>query len=324
MRVLITGSGGFLGSEIARLLVQRGDTVVGYGRGHYSRLAALGVEAIRGDIRDAEAITISCTGADAVIHTAAIAGVWGAWENYHAINTAGTQNVIAACRAARVPVLVHCSSPSVTFDGGHQSGINESVPYASKHLCHYSHTKALAEIAVLAAHKPGTLHTAALRPHLIWGAGDPHLLPRLVERSRSGRLRIVGNGENIIDTVHVTNAAIAHIDALDKLSQPASLAGGKAFFITQGEPTNCWDWIATLLQRFGCEPPTRRISFANAWRIGSALESIYRVTNRKSEPPMTRFVAAQLARDHFFDITAAKNLLEYRAIVSTQAGLDAL
>lgn len=324
MRILVTGAGGFLGSEIVRLLVRRGDTVIGLGRGEYPALRAMNVETIRADIRAADQVAAACQGCDAVVHTAAVAGVWGPWETYFDINTVGTRNVIAGCRVASVPILVHCSSPSVTFDGGHQSGIDESVPYAVKHLCHYSHTKALAEADVLAAHQPGRLHTAALRPHLIWGKGDPHLLPRLVARSRAGKLRIVGEGNNFIDTVHVTSAAAAHMMAIDRLREPDPAAGGKPFFITQGKPVDCWDWIATLLKLSGCEPPTRRISFENAWRIGGALEWIYRVAKFEQEPPMTRFVAAQLARDHYFDITAAETMLGYSPAVSTEAGLAGL
>ncbi|MGV3484765.1 MAG: NAD-dependent epimerase/dehydratase family protein [Planctomycetaceae bacterium] len=324
MRVLVTGAGGFLGSAIAAALVHRGDHVVGLARGEYPKLAALGAEFVRGDIRDRPSLSRACQGVDAVIHTAAVAGVWGPWEHYHSINTLGTQNVIAACLAAKVPILVHCSSPSVTFDGRHQSGIDESVPYAARHLCHYSHTKALAEAAVLAAHQPGVLHTAALRPHLIWGAGDPHLLPRLIERSRAGRLMIVGDGLNRIDTVHVANAAAAHLNALDRLADPHSAAGGRAFFITQDEPVRCWDWIAALLELAGCPAPRRRIGFGTAWRIGAAFELAYRAARIHTEPPMTRFVAAQLARDHYFDISAAREMLGYVPSVTTQVGLDEL
>jgi len=263
-----------------------------------------------------------------VIHTAARAGVWGPWDDYYPINTAATEYLIAGCREAGVGVLVFSSSPSVTFDGEHQRAIDESVPYPSRWLCAYPQTKALAEQAVLAAHAPGTLHTAALRPHLVWGEDDPHLFPRLIARARQGRLRIVGDGTNRIDTVHVVNAAAAHLNALDRLLQgdqhapPA--AGGRAYFITQDEPVVCWEWIATILEIAGVKPPTKRIRFPVAWRLGATLEQLYRLTGRRQEPPMTRFVAAQLAKDHFFDITAAKSLLGYRPAISNADGLARL
>ncbi len=259
-----------------------------------------------------------------MIHTAAVAGVWGPWEHFYSINKLATDHVIAACQANQIEQLVFSSSPSVTFDGQHQRGVDESEPYASRWLCHYPHTKALAEQAVLASHQLGDSIRLHLRPHLIWGEDDPHILPRMLDRARSGRLRIVGDANNLVDTVHVTNAAAAHLDAVDALVENPEQAGGRAYFVTQEEPVNCWDWISQICEIGGVEPPTKRISFRAAYAIGGMLEAGYRITGRTSEPPMTRFVAAQLARDHYFDITAAKQRLGYRVRLSMQDGLQRL
>lgn len=322
MKVLVTGCGGFLGSNIVQQLLRRGDQVKGLGRSDYPELQRAGVDLVQGDVRNAAIVQQACQGVDAVIHTAAKAGIWGPWKTYHEINTVGTENVIAGCRKAGVNVLVYTSSPSVTFDGEDQTDVDESVPYPQHWLCAYPQTKALGEQAVLAAHQLGNLHTAALRPHLIWGLGDPHLFPRLVARAKSGRLRIVGDGNNMIDTVHVTNAAAAHLNALDQLTQWSDpVAGGKAFFITQGKPVNCWEWIAKVLEVHGVTPPTKRIGFESAWKVGAAFEKFYKLFRIKSEPPMTRFVAAQLAKDHSFDISAARKLLRYQPTVSDEQGL---
>ena len=324
MRVLVTGCGGYLGSEIVRQLIRRGDQVVGISRGYYPELVNDGMEHRRGDLTDAAFTSASVSGVDAVVHTAAVAGVWGPWDHFYQINTRATEHVIAACRSSKIPTLVFTSSPSVTFDAEHQSGVDESVPYAKRWLCHYPHTKAIAEQAVLAAHQPGTLHTVALRPHLIWGEHDPHILPRLIARARSGRLRIVGNGKNLIDTVHVANAAGAHLDAIDALIGSPTDSGGRAYFIAQNEPVNCWDWISQICRLAGVDPPTKRISFKSAYRLGSALEAVYRITGRRAEPPMTRFVAAQLAYDHYFDVSEAQSRLGYRVRVTMSEGLKAL
>lgn len=337
-RIVVTGYGGFLGTEITRQLLARGDHVVGFGRGSYGHLASLPIESIRGDVRDGRSVHDAIRGADGVIHTAALAGIWGPWKTYYEVNTLGTSHVIDACREHGVPILVYCSSPSVTFDGTDQSGIDESAPYPNQWLCPYPHTKALAEQQVLAAHDPPRLATVALRPHLIWGADDPHLFPRLIDRARKRRLRVIGTGTNTIDTVHVINAAAAHLDAFDTLwSQAAATqsdsdggpertvrAGGRPYFITQGEPVLCWEWIAQVLELAGATLPKGRIGFKTAWRLGATLEKLYRWSRWETEPPMTRFLAAQLAKDHYFDISAARTLLGYSPRISMHEGFELL
>lgn len=324
MRVLVTGCGGFLGSEIVRQLIERGDEVVGISRGEYPELMRLGMTHRRGDLTQPEFTAEAIQDVDAVVHTAAIAGVWGPWQKFFSINKLATDHVIAACRRSDITRLVFSSSPSVTFDGEHQSGVDESVPYATRWLCHYPHTKAMAEQVVLAADQAGGLRTVALRPHLIWGETDPHILPRLIQRAQSGRLRIVGEGTNQVDTVHVVNAAGAHVDALDALGRQPDECGGRAYFISQDDPVDCWQWIAGICEMAGVRPPTKRISYQAAYSLGATLETVYRTARIRREPPMTRFVAAQLARDHYFDISAAKQRLGYHIRITMHEGLQRL
>jgi 2-alkyl-3-oxoalkanoate reductase len=199
-----------------------------------------------GPLRDAGVAAAACEGMDAVFHAAGVAGIWGPWSHFYSINTLTTRNIVAGCQRHRVPKLVYSSSPSVTFDGGDQSGVDETVAYPSRWLCHYPHSKALAEQHVLQSDGQDGVRTCALRPHLIWGPRDRHLIPRLLERARSGRLRRVGDGRNRIDMVYVANAASAHLQAADAL-EPGSPVCGRAYFITQDDPVNCWDWINEIL-----------------------------------------------------------------------------
>ena len=316
MKVLVTGAGGFLGSHITRQLLEAGYEVRGFSRGKYPNLEALGVHWVHGDLRQSEDVNEACRGMDAVIHAAAVPGIWGTWNHYHSINTVGSRNVLQAIREHHIPYLVYTSSPSVTFGGDDQSGIPENVPYPEKWLCHYPHTKALAEQEILAAHSPGQLATCALRPHLIWGEDDPHLIPRLIERGKAGKLRIVGDGDNLIDMVHVKNAAHAHLCALKAL-QHSDDAGGLAYWISQQTPVNCWHWINEILEYAGVAPVTKRISFKAAYRAGAFLETLFALLRIKSEPRMTRFLALQLSADHYFDNTRAQNLLGYRPLLTT-------
>jgi nucleoside-diphosphate-sugar epimerase len=323
VHALVTGAGGFLGQYVVEQLLARGDRVRTLSRRRYSQLEALGAELVQGDVQDPAAVNAACQEIDCVFHVAAFAGIWGRWKDYYGINVVGTRNVIAGCLAGGVPRLVYTSSPSVTFTGRDQCGIDESAPYPARWLAHYPHTKALAEQAVLQANGEKGLATCALRPHLIWGPRDQHLIPRLLDRARKGQLRQIGDGENRIDAVYVENAAVAHLLAADAL-QPGSPVCGKAYFITNGEPVNCWQWINEILSLAGLPPVRSRLSYPAAYAAGALLEGLWTVLGRHDEPRMTRFLAAQLATSHHFDISAARRDFGYEPRVTMAEGMERL
>jgi len=324
MHALVTGGGGFLGGYIVEALLARGERVRSFGRGEYPQLAARGVEVLRGDIRDRQAVTEACRRVDCVFHAAAMPGIGIERRAYDEVNRVGTENVLAGCRAAGVRRLIYTSSPSVVFAGQDQCGIDETAPYDFRWMesnsAYYSLAKARAEQHILAANS-NDLHTCALRPHLIWGPGDTHLVPRLIARARCGWLRRIGDGTNLLDITYVENAAEAHLRAADALTGEAASAAGKAYFISQGEPVNCWRWIDDILALFELPPVKRSMSLRMASRLGTACESVYRLLRLTSEPPMTRFLAAQLATSHWFDISAARRDLHYEPRVSTAEGM---
>jgi nucleoside-diphosphate-sugar epimerase len=322
MKALVTGGGGFLGSAIVRQLLARGDQAVSFSRGEYPELAELGVEQRRGDLSDLEAVLEAARGCDVVFHVAAKAGIWGDFEEYYRANVTGTENVIEACRRLGIERLVYTGSPSVVFDGSDVEGGDESLPYPAHFEAHYPHTKALAEQAVLAANTP-ELATVSLRPHLIWGPGDNHLVPRIVAKARAGALKRIGNRPCLVDTVYVENAAEAHLNAADRL-QPGSAPAGKAYFISNGEPIPLWEMVNRILAAAGLPPVTRRVSPGLAYGAGVVCETIWKLLHLSGEPPMTRFVAKELATAHWFDISAARADLGYHPRVSIEEGLKLL
>lgn len=322
MQALVTGGGGFLGLYIVEQLLARGDCVRVLCRGQYPRLHELGAERVQGDVRDAAAVARACAGVDTVFHVAAVPGIWGPWSRYYTINTRGTENVVWACQRQGVARLVHTSSPSVIYDGRPHINADESLAYPEAFLCHYPHSKMLAERAVLRA-SDESLATVALRPHLIWGPRDNHLIPRLIQRARSGRLRQVGDGSNVVSMSYVENVAAAHVQAADALSPGATLSG-KAYFINEPEPVPLWSWINELLQRAGLPPVTKRISAAAARRIGIACEAVFDLLRLDREPPMTRFLAAQLSQSHSYRIDSAVQDFGYTPLVAVTDGMRRL
>ena len=322
MRALVTGGGGFLGGAIVRQLVERGDEVRSFSRSSYPALERLGVEQHRGDLNDVDAILRAAKGCDCVFHVAAMAGIWGEYYAFHRANVIGTETVIGVCRALGIKRLVHTSSPSVVFDGRDVEGGDESLPYPERFEAHYPRTKARAEQLVLAANGP-ELATLALRPHLIWGPGDNHLVPRILAKGRAGRLRRIGDRPCLVDTVYVENAAHAHLLAADRLA-PGSAPAGRAYFITNGEPLPLWEMVNRILAAADLPPVERTIPPWLAVAAGSACEALWGRLHLPGEPPMTRFVAHELATSHWFSIEAARRDLGYEPTVSIEEGLKRL
>lgn len=332
IRVAVTGGGGFLGNAILRHCRARGWEVVALGRTPRPDLVGEGVSFSSLDIsrpENIEKLAEIFTGTDVVFHTAAKAGVWGKYADFEKANLTGTRNVIEACRRAGTSNLVYTSTPSVVFNGNAICGGNESLPYYSGKLSPYAKTKAEAEAEVRRAHS-GNLRTVSLRPHLIWGVGDPHLLPRVIEQASQMKLRIVGDGKNKVDLTHVENAAHAHLLAAEALltDNPALCknpnGNGNAYFVSDGAPVVLWDWINNFLTGLGVPAVTGKISFKAAYRAGTLLEFFWKIFGVAGEPPITRFVATELSHDHWFDISALKKDLGYAPIVSDAEGVRRL
>ena len=310
MKILVTGGGGFVGGYVIERLLARGYAVRSIGRSSQPQLEAQGVEVVCGDLTDAAAVSAACEGVDAVFHVAARAGVWGSWDSYYQPNVIGTRNVVAACQQQGVGRLIYTSTPSVVFTGQPIRGGDESLPYGKNWLCHYAHTKAIAEAEALAANSE-SLKIVALRPHLIFGPGDPHLLPRVIESVQAGRLKIIGDGKSRVDVSYVGNVADAHLDAFDALA--AGTGAGQAYFISQGESVELWPWVNSILAGLGHAPLMKRVPLPVAYAVGALCEGLWKVLGRRNEPPITRFVAVELAKDHYFDISAARRDLGYLA-----------
>jgi nucleoside-diphosphate-sugar epimerase len=357
--VLVTGGTGFLGSHLVKQLLTTNRQITVVSRQPRPELESRGIRIVVGALHDPEVCAQAVRDVSTVFHVAARVGVWGRYEDFHRDNVTATKTLLAAAQAAQVKRFIHTSTPSVVYNGGDLAGANESLPLTTDCPSPYPLTKAIAERAVLAANRPDFL-TTALRPHLIWGIGDPHLVPRILAKARTGRLRIVGLGTNRVDMVHITNATAAHLAAEKALTptsdaspispsapsvsnpigyQPSETptekqdtfckknipaAAGKAYFITNDEPVNLWNWINELLAALGEPPLTKRISLSAASRIGGICETIWQLFRINSEPPMTRFIAAELAKDHWFDLSAAKRDLGYTPTVTMAAGTQEL
>ncbi|MFP5385674.1 MAG: NAD-dependent epimerase/dehydratase family protein [Bacteriovoracia bacterium] len=322
MRILVTGGGGFLGTYIIKELLKNPTYIVtNFSRHSYAHLEEIGVPTIKGDLRKREDIEKALEGIEAIFHVAALAGVWGKFEDYYDINYLGTKNLLEVAREKGVQKFVYTSTPSVVFNKGDLMGVGEEQPYAEKFLNAYSETKTMAEKLVLTMNDGESFLTCAIRPHLIWGPGDPHLFPRVIQKGKLGKLRIVGDGENLVDIIYVENAALAHVLAFENL-KPGSKVAGEAYFVGQERPVKLWDFINQVLGYLKIEPVMRSIDVSSAYRLGWLLEKVYGLLGiKKPEPPMTRFVALNLGKSHYFSHEKAKRDFGYVPKISIEEGL---
>lgn len=322
-QVFVTGAGGFLGKAICQWLCSAGINVVGFARGHYPELSAMGVTMIQGDISDKKALFNALSGCDLVFHVASKAGVWGDKNSYFQPNVEGTENIIDACKAHNIQRLVYTSTPSVTFSGKDEVGIDESSPYAQRFLNFYGLSKAIAEQKILNSNGD-ILKTVALRPHLIWGPGDRHLIPRVLERAQKGKLKLVGKTDKLVDTIYIDNAVYAHLLAAIELHQTKPKCAGKAYFLSNDQPIYMADMLNKILACKQLPPVTKRVPASVAYVVGTLLEWTYLALRKQEEPIMTRFVAKQLSTSHYFNISAAKEDFGYSVLVDIDQGMNLL
>jgi len=321
-KAVVTGGGGFIGLAIVKRLVEMGVETSIIGRNPYPAADKLGVRCLCGDIRDKGFLLRATSGYDTVFHVAAKTGIWGSFQSYYSTNYLGTKNIVECCRQNNIKILVYTSTPSVVFNGLDIHNGEENLPYATNPLCHYAATKILAEKYVLQANDTD-LKTTALRPHLVWGPGDTNLIPRLLARGRAKDLKIVGKGKNRVDISYIDNVALAHILAAQNLEREKT-AAGEPFFISQGEAVVLWDWINGLFERLDMPLVEDNISYSSAYAVGWLFEHVYKLLLIKSEPKMTRFLAEQLSKSHYFSIKKARNILNYSPAISTEEGVDRL
>ncbi|MDR1045588.1 MAG: NAD-dependent epimerase/dehydratase family protein [Candidatus Adiutrix sp.] len=328
MKVLLSGAQGFLGGRILDFLLERGWTVRTVTRRPAPEIAARGVETLLADLRDGPAVRAAARGVDGVIHCAAKSGVWGPLDDYLQANLVGSFNVLEAARRGGAAWLVGASSPSVVHSGRPLDGVDESAPYAARPERPYAYSKMLAERMILAADQPGGFRTAALRPHLIWGPGDPHFLPRLKAKAAAGRLWLL-KSTALVDGTYIDTAAEAFLAAAGLFrAGRGDVIGGRAYFVAQGEPLTAPDLISRILQ--AVSPPGQSLKASGllpAWlgrAGGSVLERAWYLLRLKGEPPLTGFVAEELSLPHWFRLDRLKRDLDFKAPVSLAEGLERL
>jgi nucleoside-diphosphate-sugar epimerase len=315
MRVLVTGATSMLGRATAESLLDAGDEVTVLQR----RPSHLPCREVRGDIADEQLVASAASGQDAVVHLAAKVDVTGPWTAYMQTNVVGTRNVVRACRSAGVGRLVHVSSPSVAHGGRPLMGVPAEPADPGRARGHYARSKAVAEVAVLAADS-ADLAVLVVRPHLIWGPGDTQLVAPVVAAAHAGRLPVLGSGAALIDTTYVDNAAAALVAAVSACGR----VHGESLVVSNGEPRPVLEVLNRLCDAARAPRPRRQVPYRLAWLAGAMLEGVWAATSRRDLPPLTRFLAEQLATAHWFDQRRTREALGWAPHVPLDEGFARL
>ncbi|HEY8375374.1 MAG TPA: NAD-dependent epimerase/dehydratase family protein [Nannocystis sp.] len=319
---LVTGGCGFLGRFLVDALVRRGDRVTVLD--HRVDAWRDDVTFIAGDICDPDTVARACEGQTDVFHNASLVHTkHSRVEQVRAVNEGGARNVLAACRRHGVLRLVYVSSASVVYEGRDIEHGDERLPYARTFPAPYAETKRNAEEEILRANGDGLL-TCAIRPHVIFGPGDTRLLPAILANARQGKLKfMVGRGDHLSDFTYVTNVVDALLAADERLV-PGSPVAGQAYFITNGEPINFWEFVRRVVVGLGYPPPRYRIPESVAYAAAAVRETfdtLVRGGTLHAEEGLSRFAIRYICTHHYFSHAKATRDLDYRPRVGLMDGI---
>jgi nucleoside-diphosphate-sugar epimerase len=315
----VTGGSGFIGGALIERLVGEGRPVRALARSDAAaaKVEALGADAVRGELGDRASLAAGANGCGTAFHLAAHLGEWGPWEDFERGNVEGTRNVLAGCEEAGVRRFVHCGTEAALMAGDPLVHVDETAPLRPDSPAPYPATKAGAELAVREANRDD-FETVVVRPRFVWGEGDTTLLPGMVETVEAGRWAWVGGGLNITDTAHVDNVVEGLLLGAER-GRP-----GEAYFITDGKPVVFRDFVTSLLETQGVEPPDRSLPAWVAAPMARICEAAWKVLPLSGEPPMTRFRSWILTQECTIEIGKAREQLGYAPLVSHQQGLAAM
>lgn len=317
MKIGVTGSSGFIGSQFAQSLAGKSDLeIVDLGRREFD-LKQKNFRHLKVAYDNPNQLAEALRGADALIHCAGKAGLWGPYQDYYQANVGVTKTLLDVCKSLGVKKFINISSSSVYFRYRDQFNLCEGdIPNSFVNA--YAKTKFEAENLVSAAHC-AEFSTLSLRPRGVIGVGDLNWLPRIVDLNRKGRLIQVGNGQNLADFTSIENLCVLLKTCLDA---PHS-SFGRVYNVSNGRPEPLWNVIEQGLQYLKMERTKKivRIPRGPAIVVAKGIASIYKAFGTKVEPKVLPVTFGIAGYSMTLDISLARKHLTYTPDVSTTESL---
>lgn len=307
-RMLVTGASGMVGRHVVRRAVKDGYRIRALVQnGHKATpIDGLGCEIVYGDLTQAETVPPLVEGVDVIVHTAGKVGDWGPFEEYKAINQDAVETLLEAVRqrSESLDRFVHISSLGVYRWGDHH-GEDETVPPDYVGYDGYTTTKAQAELVCQRYIDEHSLPVVTIRPGFMYGEGDRHVLPRVVETLRTRRMMMIGDGKNVLDNLYVGNLAHAVLLAVEN---PAAI--GQIYNIRDERLIDRNEYIGTVCEAIGTPMP-RRVPCWVAKNAIKPLAHVARMIGKKNPPLVTKPRYKFMALNLEYSIEKAKRELGY-------------
>lgn len=317
MKILLTGATGGLGFRTLERLIENPkiEKVIATGRvirpTHFVENSKINY--LLGDLENVDFVAELVEKVDYIIHAAALSSPWGKYVEFEKANVITMKNLINAAKKHHIKRFVYVSTPSLYFNGKDRFDVKESDPLPAAFVNAYSKTKREAEVAL----EKSKIPYVTLRPRALIGRGDTIIMPRLIRAFEEGKLKIIGDGKNIVDLTSLANVA----DSIELSLFVGDTGLNQIYNITNGEPVKLWETIEKVLLMLGSEMNKKKVPYSIVKMLSQIMELKAKVTNYQ-EPTLTTYGVGILAKSFTMDISKAKTLLGYSPKVSTDEAID--
>ncbi len=316
-KVLVTGASGLVGRRVANDLVQRGYRVSAVVRSdaHRRELEAIGAQAVSGDLADPSSLDAPLREANIVVHCAAHIGDWGPAEKYRAINVVALEHMLGVVRASDpFQRWIQVSSLGV-YPARHHYGTDETTPPSLSGLDGYTKTKAEAEVLINEHIDRHRLAAVIVRPGFIYGPGERHSVPRIMEKFHAGKMKFIGRGDKLLNNTYVGNLSDAILLAMENPQ-----AVGQTFNIRDQRLVTREEYINTIADYLG-KPHPKHVPEWLARTLVGPMETFAKLTGAAQAPLLTGARIKFMTLNLDFSIAKAKRVLGYQPRVDFRDGI---